>query len=44
MLSKITSKEETNCEYQGNDTLHSCQDQALHDLLQLDQTGLNGLI
>lgn len=47
VLSKITSKEEanrSNSEYQGTilksfnpSTLHSCQDQALHDLLQLDQ-------
>ena len=44
MLSKITSKEEGNSEYQGAilksftpSTLRSCQEQALHDLLQLDQ-------
>ena len=44
VLSKIASKEEGNNEYQGTilksftlSTLHSCQEQALRDLLQLDQ-------
>ena len=44
VLSKIASKEEGNNEYQVTilksftlSTLHSCQEQALHDMLQLDQ-------